>query len=180
MKYFDLTFKALIVLLLIILAWHPSLYAGTLGNSDNLEKVYSDESHCLIDPEIRGESDKPNSCYCRDAIVNARYVYQNYVITEKDQNLNGVHLALLDYADGMCGEHHDVLKASESTDWQWNGPQVTREYPPDNEIDKLQPDSKGFRTVKYKVHLTYRDQQGRVTTVENFTALEKLPTNPKK
>ena len=74
------------IMVVAILAWHSSLYAGTLGNNDKLVMVYSDESHCLVEPEIRGESDKPNSCYCRDAIVDARYVYQNYVIMGKDRN----------------------------------------------------------------------------------------------
>ena len=80
----------------------------------------------------------------------------------------------------MCGEQYDVLKATQTEDWQWNGPQVTREYPPESEINQIQPDSKGFRTVEYKVHLTYRDPGGIVTKVDNFTAMERLPPSYKK
>jgi hypothetical protein len=112
--------------------------------------------------------------------MDARYVYQNYLITEKDRNLNGAYLGLCDYALQMCGEQYDVLKATETKGWLWNGPQVTRKYPPEREINQIQPDSKGFRTVDYKVRLTYRDLRGIVTKVENFTALERLPPNFKK
>jgi len=111
--------------------------------------------------------------------VDARYVYQNYLVTEKDRNLNGAFIRLWDFATQMCGENYDALKASQAEGWQWNGPQVTREYPPDIEIDKLQPDSNGFRAVPYKVRLTFHDQQRRVTKVESFTAVEKLPSIPK-
>jgi hypothetical protein len=54
-----------------------------------------------------------------------------------------------------------------------------REYPPERKINQIQ-DRKGFQTVEYKVHLTYRDLEGIVTKVENFTALDKLPSNIKK
>lgn len=167
------------VMVLVILVWHFYLYAGTLGSSDNLDKVYRNESHCLVGSEIRGEQDNPISCYCRDAIMDARYVYENYLHAGKDRNLNGAYLRLCDYALQMCGEQYDVLKATQKKDWQWNGPQVTREYPPERKIDQIQPDSEGFRTVLYMVHLTYRDQRGHVTKVENFTTMERLPPNLK-
>ena len=167
-------------LFIAILAWHTFSYAGILGNSDNMDMVYSDESHCLVAPELRGKKDNPISCYCRDAIMDARYVYENYLLTGKDRNLNGAYLTLEHHAQQMCGEQYDVVKAIQTKDWQWNGPQVTREYPPEREINQIQPDSKGFRTVEYKVRLTYRDSAGQVIKVENLTAVEKLPANTKK
>jgi hypothetical protein len=166
--------------LFIILVWHILSYAGVLGNSDSMDMVYRDESHCLVAPEIRGEKDNPISCFCRDAIMDARYVYENYLLTGKGRKLIGAYLTLWDHAQQMCGKQYNVLKATQTKDWQWNGPQVTREYPPESEINQIQPDGKGFRTVEYKVHLTYRDLRGRVTKVENFTALDKLPANTKK
>jgi len=45
----------------------------------DLDKVYADESHCLTSPEIRSDEDNPISCFCRDAIVEARYLYFTYV-----------------------------------------------------------------------------------------------------
>src|ERR1700746_1421360 len=59
-----------------------------------LNRVYQDESHCLTAPESRGDKDSPASCYCRDAIVDARYVWHTYLITGKDHNLNGAELRL--------------------------------------------------------------------------------------
>ena len=165
--------------LFIILVWHTLSYAGVLGNSDSMDMVYRDESHCLVAPEIRGEKDNPISCFCRDAIMDARYVYENYLLTGKDRKLNGAYLTLWDHAQQMCGKQYEVLKATQAKNWQWHGPQVTREYPPESEINQIQPDGKGFRTVEYKVHLTYRDIGGHITKVENFTALEKLPPNIK-
>lgn len=162
-----------------ILVWHSSSLAGK-GNMNKMDMAYSDESHCLVAPEIRGKNDNPISCFCRDAIMDARYVYQNYVLTGKDKNLNGVYLTLVDHAQQMCGEQYDVIEVTQTKNWHWNGPQVTREYPPEREINQIQPDSKGFRTVEYKVHLSYRDPGGRVTKVENFTAMEKLPAESKK
>jgi hypothetical protein len=166
--------------LLIILAWHTVSYAQTPANSDNMDMVYRDESHCLVAPEIRGEKDKPISCFCRDAIVEARYVYQNYLLTGKDRNLNGAYLGLWNNAQQMCGEQYDFLQATQTKNWQWNGPQVTREYPPEGEIQKIHPDSKGLRVVEYKVCLTYIDAGGRVIKVDNFNALDKLHASPHK
>lgn len=172
---------------LIVLVWHSLLYAGVLGKSNSIDTVYRDESHCLVPREIRGDKDNPISCFCRDAIMDARYVYQTYLFTGKDRKLNGAYLTLWDYAQQMCGKEFDVLNATETKNWQWDGPHVEREYPPESEINKIQPDNEGFRTVEYKVHLTYRDIWGGVTKVENFTAnksypaeLDKLPSNTKK
>lgn len=163
--------------LFLILVCHAFSYGGDL---QNINKVYSDESHCLVAPEIRGKKDNPICCFCRDAIMDARYVYETYLLTEKDRNLNGVYLALIDRARKTCGEKYDVYKATQTTEWRWDGPQVTREYPPEREIQKIHPDSKGFQTVEYKVRLTYIDAAGHVIKVDNFTALDKLPASPKK
>ena len=84
----------------VILVWYTLSYAGELGNITKMEKVYLDESRCLVAPEIRGEKDNPISCFCRDAIMDARYVHQNYLV--KDRNLNGAFLTLLDHARQMC------------------------------------------------------------------------------
>lgn len=165
------------LILFTIFAWNSPSYAEILGNMD---KVYSDTSHCLVAPEIRGDKDNPISCYCRDAIMDARYIYENYLITGKDRNLNGPYLTLEIRAHQMCGEDYDVLKAIQTKGWDWNGPEVTRQYPSDREIHQIQPDSKGFRTVKYKVHLTYHDSNGHVRKVEDYTALDRLPPNPQK
>ncbi len=80
----------------------------------------------------------------------------------------------------MSSEHYDVIKAIQTKDWQWNGPEVTRKYPPNSEIEQIKPDGRGFRTVEYEVRLTYRNRQGRAAKVENFTAFELLPPNPRK
>ncbi len=151
------------------------------GLEKQMDKVYADETHCLVAPEIRRNTDNPISCYCRDAIVDARYVYFTYILSGRDANLNGTFLALIDRAEKQCSlEYGVILKASETENWEWSGPEVTRTYPPDSEIERITPDSKGFRLVKYKVRLNYRDPQGRIARVENFTATELLPRNAKK
>ncbi len=122
--------------------------------SINLDEVYRDESHCLVDPEIRSAVDKPISCFCRDAIANARYVWETYLFTGKDKNLNGTALILELYADAKCGEGFNVIDAIKS---KWNGPEVTRTYPPDKTIEQLTPNEQGFRSVEYAVLLTFRN-----------------------
>ncbi len=160
----------------VLLVAHAFLsYAGEPRNK--MDTGYLDESHCLVAPEIRGERDNSISCFCRDAIIDARYLYQTYLLTGKDKNLNGAYLGLVDHARRICGEKYDVYNATQAEEWQWEGPQVKREYPPDIEILKTKPDSKGFRTVEYKVHLIYFDKGGHIIKVEDFMAAEKLPAN---
>jgi hypothetical protein len=169
------TMRPSLLVLVALVVWEvvsPRSGRAQVDAPINLDKVYTDESHCLVDPEIRSAADKPSSCYCRDAIADARYVRQTYLKTGKDRNLNGIYLVLEVWAGQRCGDGYDVLKAEES---KWNGPEVRRTYPPNSSIEKIKPDSNGFRTVTYEVQLTYRDQQGRVTKVENFRAAEKLP-----
>lgn len=155
-------------------------YAGRAQNlANSLNTVYQDETHCLGGPEIRGEKDKPISCYCRDALTDVRYVYQTYLLPGKDDNLTGTCLTLMSNATQMCGAYDAVSKAREK-DWRWNGPEVVRKYPSEREIEQIKPDKSGFRDVLYEVHLTYRDPQGRVTNVETFKVSERLPLDFKK
>jgi hypothetical protein len=147
-----------------------------------LDKIYMDESHCLVAPEIRSDKDNPISCFCRDAVADARYVYSTYILSGKDRNLNGTFLALQRRAKETCGQNFDqnfdvIVEATESENWKWSGPEVARTYPPDSEIKGISPDSNGFRLVKYMVRLTYLDPQGRVTKVKSFTALDRLPAD---
>jgi hypothetical protein len=147
----------------------------------SLDRIYRDETHCLVSHEIRSEKDKPFSCSCRDALTDARYVYQTYLLAGKDRNLNGTFLALQGFATQMCGADYDILHAAETADWRWNGPLVTRKYPTDNEIDLLRPDSSGWRTVKYEVTLVYPDPQRHPSgKVERFSAFERLPPKSRK
>jgi len=146
-----------------------------------MDKTYVDESHCLVAPEIRGEKDHPISCFCRNAIADARYVHSTYLLSGKDRNLNGTFLTLQRNAEAECNQNYDVIsQATEAKDWKWDGPEVTRTYPPDSKIEQIKPDSRGFRTVEYKVRLTFRDAQGSIAKVENFTALDRLPQDFKK
>jgi len=147
-----------------------------------LNKVYADESHCLILPEIRNEEDSPISCHCRDAIVDARYVWHTYLVPPtsgplrgRDENLYGTELTLQINATRMCGETYDVHKAVDAKDWKWNGPEVVRTYPPDEVLRQIKPDSHGMVHYEYTVVLLYRDSSGRVVRTESFTAGEMEP-----
>ena len=165
----------------VVIGCYSFSFAGEVENPNIMDKVYRDESHCLLVPEIRGKQDNPISCPCRDAIMDARYIYQNYLLTKKDLNLNGIYLTLVDHAQEICAEKYDnIYKNTIAAKWQWNGPKVKRQYPPEREINRIQPDNKGFRTVEYKVTLTYVGASGRVIKFENFTAREILPPNIKK
>jgi hypothetical protein len=124
-----------------------------------LDKIYKDETHCLVGAEIRSDSDEPISCYCRDALSDARYVYQTYLFSGKDLNLNGTYLTLWSHAAQECGKDFDVSRATHDADWRWNGPEVVRTYPTDREIEQLKPDRFGFRTVRYKIELVYPDSR---------------------
>lgn len=138
-----------------------------------LNKLYADESHCLLLPEIRNAKDNAISCHCRDPLVDVQYVYLTYLITAKDSNLSGIYLVLSGHAQAMCGEKYDVTKA-QGEHWQWDGPEVTRTYPSDSTIERMKADDKGFRTVEYRVRLTYRDAEGRITKAESFSAVDRL------
>ncbi len=147
-------------------------------NSGNkVNAIYEDESHCLTAFEIPTDREMALSCWCRDALVDARYVYQTYIGTGKDRNLTGTYLALLDNAQNKCGTEYDfsrVLHATKNPVWRWDGPEVIRRYPSDDEIKALKPDSNGVRSVPYLVTLMRRDSTGK-TTAETFTTVERIP-----
>jgi hypothetical protein len=140
-----------------------------------LDKTYADESHCLTGPEVRSEKDNPISCYCRDAIVDARYIWHTYLLTGKDPNLNGAELALQMHATQMCGEDYDVHKAVGAEDWKWNGPEVVRTSPPNDVLRQIKPDSRGMVHYEYTVVMLQHDLSGRVTKTDSFTAHDMVP-----
>jgi len=76
---------------------------GSAGDKSTMDQIYRDESHCLTLPEIRGDKDAPISCYCRDAIWQARYVYFAYLLPAKDDNMSGIVLTLQEHARQVCG-----------------------------------------------------------------------------
>jgi hypothetical protein len=163
--------KALTLILLSLIALALPNASRAQNPAIELDKVYADESHCLLALEIRNDDDKPNSRYCRDALVDFRYVYETYL--SKDRNMYGVANSLALYATSVCG-NYNVWKASEP-DWKWNGPEVTRVYPPDRIIEQIKPNEKGWRSVLYQVNLTFRDVKGRVTKTEQLSAEDRFP-----
>ena len=151
-----------------------------------------DESHCLTSPDLRGDKDNPISCYCRDAIADARYVYFTYILSGKDRNLNGVFLSLQRYAEDRCSRDRAQVidmtfiskmdEATTSKDWKWDGPEVVRTYPPDDVIQRIKPSGEHGtgRWLPFTVQLIYRDAQGRVTRTENYSSRELIPVLPGK
>src|ERR1700751_2877747 len=53
-------------------SWSSPFYIQFPSDPDTL---YADESHCLASPEIRSDKDNPISCFCRDTIADAQYLY---------------------------------------------------------------------------------------------------------
>jgi hypothetical protein len=105
------------------IVWFLTVFVFLLGHvflsyaedpRNKMDKIYLDESHCLVSPEIRGEKDNSISCFCRDAIIDARYLYQTYLLPGKDKNLNGAYLGLVDHARRICGEKYDVYNATQA------------------------------------------------------------------
>jgi hypothetical protein len=152
-----------------------------------MQKVYMDESHCLTGPEIRTNMDNPISCYCRDAIADARYVHFTYLLPGKDANLYGTYLTLQRDAEEQCSrdtaERNDadfIQKTNDaitSKDWKWSGPEVVRTSPPDEVVKRIKPSGEhgAGRWVPYTVQLVYRDAQGRVTRTEEYATREFRP-----
>lgn len=157
-----------------------------------MQKVYMDESHCLTSPEIRSNKDNPISCYCRDAIVDARYVYFTYLLPFEDRNLDGAFLSLQRYAGEQCSRDtaeameadfiDNIDHATTSKDWKWTGPEVVRTYPPDDVIKRIKPSGEhgSGRWVPFTVQLIYRDAQGRVMRTEEYSSREFIPVFPEK
>jgi len=103
-------------------------------NRDSMDMVYSDETRCLLAPRS-GEARHPSPAIVGTPSWSPICVC-NLFVHGKRHNLNGAYLDL-DYAQQMCGEQYDVLKATQTKNWQWNGPQVTREYPPKGKLIKF-------------------------------------------
>jgi hypothetical protein len=142
-----------------------------------MDEIYKDHSHCLTSPEIRGERDAPISCYCRDAVAQARYVYFMYLLSGADRNLNGPFLVLERNVHQVCGwEDAAVAEATESKSWQWNGPEVFRVFPTEEVIESIHPEEKDGRSVgrwvPFTVRLVFHDAKGGITKIENFSTRE--------
>jgi hypothetical protein len=165
----------------------PPAVPRAQGWPSAMQKVYMDESHCLINPEIRSDKDNRISCYCRDAIADARYVYFTYLLPGKDSNLDGTFLTLQGNAEDRCSqdtaERNDAdfiqktYAAITSKDWKWSGPEVVRTCPPDEVVKRIKPSGEhgAGRWVPYTVQLVYRDAQGRVTRTEECATREFRP-----
>jgi len=178
---------ALSMIFFVPMATCPTALPGAQGWATPMQKVYMDESHCLVSPEMRSDNDNPISCYCRDAIADARYVYFTYVSVaspHSDPNLMGPFLALQRNARQECSRAAERLdsdfiakieSATTSKDWQWNGPEVVRTYPPDKVIRQIKPDSRGWISVGYTAVLLWRDSRGQVTKTESLSAIEEGP-----
>jgi hypothetical protein len=155
-----------------------ALLAGVAHSQDkiNLDDVYYDQTHCLTAPDMRGDNDRPISCFCRDAIVDARYVYSEYLLSGKDGNLRGPYLTLVRAISDQCGIEGDAaLQRAQSKNWIWDGPEVVRVFPPDDVIKRIPPEpgqKTVMRRVPYTVQLAYRDASGRVTRTENYSSRE--------
>lgn len=149
--------------------------------SVSLSNIYRDESHCLTIADIRGDQDKNISCFCRDAIVDARYMYFSYIYGgQKDQNLNGSFLALVDRIQQQCGNLSDTaLNVAMRDNWKWNGPEVVRTYPSDSVVSRIEPKSLGgkvqARSVPFTIQLIFRDDKGHITRTENYSSREDVP-----
>jgi hypothetical protein len=149
--------------------------AALHGQQPTIDKIYADESHCLTDPDMRGDQDLRLSCWCRDALVDLRYVYETYVnlsSPKHDANMNGPLLQLFQRANQACGEAYNPATVQRDSKWQWPGPEVVRTYPPDEVIARIQPEQRKdgkWRGTPFTVQLVFRDGQGRVTRTENYS-----------
>lgn len=161
----------------VLLCLISSICAQAQGQS-KMDAIYRDESHCLTAADMRGDKDMPISCYCRDAIANAQYVYKTYIASEKDSNLNGTFLSLVDAINGTC-HTDDGMNIAMDSDWKWTGPEVVRTYPADDVINRIEPSKRGKgwveRSVPFTVQLVYRDRQGKVIKTETYSAVEPIP-----
>lgn len=61
------------------------------------------------------------SCYCRDDIADARYVYFKYVDGSRDRNLSGVFLGLQRRIREDCGPAANGFRLARDKDWRWTG-----------------------------------------------------------
>jgi hypothetical protein len=156
------------------------LFSGIVAvcQENGSNKIYDDQSHCLLDFERRSDNDIPISCYCKNAIAEARYVHYTYVLSGKDPNLTGVALSLMDRAGEACGKNgmdYHIWTLIHDANWKWDGPEVVRTYPPDEVMRQLKPNGDGMIPIHYTVVLLQRDSQGHVTKTENYAAVEMWP-----
>ncbi len=135
-----------------------------------LDKIYSDESHCLTLADMRGDQDMPISCYCRDAIVEALYVNFTYLLSSKDLNLTGIFIVLAGNVSQKCGQALNAFDIASRKNWKWDGPEVIRTYPPDDVVKRIKPSKDGVRSVPFTIQLIYRDDKGRVIRTENYSS----------
>ena len=174
----------LVVFSLLFFMMQGSSFGQDDSNSNfhKLTDTYRDESHCLTVADMRGTSDMHISCFCRDAIVDARYVYSTYISTGKDNNLDGVFLTLQDNVRQKCGESPEASDTFMSRDWKWYGPEVSRTYPSDEVIERIKPETRNGkavgRWVPFKIQLIYRDDRGEVIRTENYSSRELIPILP--
>jgi hypothetical protein len=153
------------------------LLPGKTAWAQDLNTIYRDESHCLVASDIRSNNEMRLSCWCRDALVDARYVNQTYLLGGRDPNMSGIFYSLVGTANRTCGtESLDVLTVSSDPQWKWSGPEVIRTYPSAEVITRIQPERRpGFRTdalwrkIPYTVQLVYRDAQGRITKTDTYS-----------
>lgn len=168
------------IILLVTHAMAEQSSPTAKSSESELDNIYKDEGHCLVGPEIRSDKDNHISCYCRDAIVDARYVHYTYVDSNRDRNLNGVVLTLVGHIQQMCGREGDNFNGWEpllDRNWKWNGPEVVRTYPPDDVLRQMKPDSRGLIHYEYTVVLLQRDSSGQVVKTESFTAKDIIMAN---
>jgi hypothetical protein len=153
------------------------------GPALSLDKVYADQSHCLTDPDMRGDQDMRFSCYCRDALVDLRYVYATYLgntLNPKyDGNMNGPFIQLELRVNAVCGEGaYKALDIAMDKTWQWPGPEAVRTYPPDEVVARIKPEVRNgqkWRGTPYTIQLVFRDPQGRVSRSETYSRVEWEP-----
>ena len=120
--------KSSLVLTVVILV------ASCAANGQTERLDIADLSHCLTLREARSDKDVSISCYCRGRIADARYLNLTYIETLKDSNLTGALNALAGLATEACGPGRDVEEAISDKQWKWNGPEVVRTYPSEDEI----------------------------------------------
>lgn len=160
--------------------------APSVDGLSSLDKVYSDETHCLTSADMRGDRDLSISCWCRDAIVEARYVFFNYVSIEsgpKDPNLKGIFLRLEGNIPQNCGPEYQQKTdgVARVKDWRWNGPEVVRTYPSDEAVSRIKPEpyTKGGKSVgrwvPFTIQLVYKDAHGLILRTENYSSREYIP-----
>jgi hypothetical protein len=168
----SMKFRLAILLLLAALSSVVAQTKNTPSWFSELDKVYSDESHCLTLADMRGDGDMPISCFCRDAIADAHYVWFTYLLTEKDRNLRGVFFTLETKIRDTCGAKASASSPHLRRDWKWDGPEVVRTYPSKEVISRIQPDSQGRRWIPFTVQLVFHNARGDVIRTDTYSSRE--------